>query len=238
MPPSAAEGTLWSVFFGQTVGGAEEDALARQARAIQKRRVILEAAASIFNEFGYGAATIAQILERADVTRGALYFHFCSKEDLARGVLAEAVTTEGLRPQPLKLQEFVDIGLLLAHRLPREPLLSASLRLSVDRNARAQFGTRWPDWIALSARLLQAGQERGEVLPHVVPADTGRIFVGAWTGVGLIAESLDPAPELITEISSFYDLLLPSVAVPSVLIKLDTSPGRVPRLLSAAGPGG
>ncbi|MDT0444245.1 ScbR family autoregulator-binding transcription factor [Streptomyces sp. DSM 41886] len=211
--------------------------MARQARAILKRRVILEAAASVFNEYGYGASTIAQILERAAVTRGALYFHFCSKEALARSVLAEAVTTEGVRPQPLKLQEFVDVGLLLAHRLPREPLLSASLRLSVDQNARTLFGTRWPDWIEVAARLLQAGQERGEVLPHIIPAETGRIFIGAWTGVGLVSETLDPVPELTTDIAKFFDLLLPSIAVPSVLIKLDTSPGRVPRLLRAAGEG-
>ncbi|UZJ29215.1 TetR family transcriptional regulator [Streptomyces endophytica] len=37
------------------------------------------AAAEIFNEYGYEAATIAAIIERAKLTRGALYFHFTSK---------------------------------------------------------------------------------------------------------------------------------------------------------------
>ncbi|MFD6414028.1 TetR family transcriptional regulator, partial [Nocardia asteroides] len=51
----------------------------KQDRAIRTRRNILEAAAKIFEERGYQAATIAEILGAAGVTKGALYFHFSSK---------------------------------------------------------------------------------------------------------------------------------------------------------------
>src|SRR5437879_5437908 len=104
--------------------------MARQARAIQTRRQILDAAGRVFDRLGYESATITEILAQAGVTKGALYFHFDSKEELARGVLAEAVTTEGVIPQESKLQECVDLGLVLAHRVPREPMLSAAIRLS------------------------------------------------------------------------------------------------------------
>ncbi|MEK8171459.1 helix-turn-helix domain-containing protein [Streptomyces sp. M19] len=75
------------VFSGAFTGfaEAEETPMARQERAIRTRNEILRAAATVFNEFGYDAATIAETLTRADVTKGALYFHFQSKEDLARG---------------------------------------------------------------------------------------------------------------------------------------------------------
>ncbi|MEE1757457.1 ScbR family autoregulator-binding transcription factor [Streptomyces sp. SP18CS02] len=208
--------------------------MARQERAIRTRRAFLEAAAEVFNEHGYDAATIAAILEKVRLTRGALYFHFNSKEDLARGVLDEAVTSDGLTPQLFKLQEWVDIGLLLAYRLPREPLLSASIRLSVDPKARELFGTRWPDWITLSSSLLAEAKERGELLPHADPVSIARLFVGSWTGVQLVAESVPEQPDLSDEISSLLDLVLPSVAVPGVLAKLDTSAGRAERLLAAA----
>ncbi len=56
-----------------------------QDRAILTRQAILTAAAGVFEERGYRAATISEILARAGVTRGALYFHFPSKEDLAEG---------------------------------------------------------------------------------------------------------------------------------------------------------
>jgi AcrR family transcriptional regulator len=208
--------------------------VARQERAVHTRRVILEAAAEMFNEFGYDATTISGVIERARLTRGGLYFHFTSKEQLARGVLDEAVTLEGLVPQPFKLQEWVDLALLLAHRLPREPILSASLRLSVDVRSRALFGTRWPDWIDVGERMLTEARERGELLMHTDPLEVARLSVGAWTGIQLVTESL-PDRNLPEEVSGFFRLILPNVATPGVLAKLDTSPHRAEPLLRAAG---
>ncbi|MCA6092260.1 TetR/AcrR family transcriptional regulator [Streptomyces sp. SCA3-4] len=208
--------------------------MAQQERAIRTRQVILEAAGRVFDECGYEAATISQILARADVTRGALYFHFSSKEDLARGVLGEAVTTEGVVPQQFKLQELLDTSLLLAYRLPREPMLRASIRLSVDMRARALFGTSWPDWITVGAELLADAKARGETLPHIDPVETSRLLVGAWTGVQLISEAVAEPTELVREISLLFQLLLPNIAVPTVLARLDVSPERPLRLRAAA----
>ncbi|MDH6112141.1 AcrR family transcriptional regulator [Kitasatospora sp. MAP12-15] len=208
--------------------------MAQQERGIRTRRVILEAAASVFDEFGYEAATIAEILARAHLTKGALYFHFSSKEELARGVLDEAVTTDGVLSQTYRLQELVDTAMALAYRLPREPLLSASIRLSVDKKARAMFGTRWPDWISLLAGLIQQAKENGEVLAHVVPTDTARLVVGAWTGVELVAEGLPEEYSLESEIAQLFDHLLPGIAVPAVLARLDTAADRGTRLVAQA----
>ncbi|MFG3498305.1 ScbR family autoregulator-binding transcription factor [Streptomyces sp. NPDC047928] len=207
--------------------------MARQERAIQTRRIILETAAEMFDELGYDATTIGGLIERTGLTRGGLYFHFTSKEQLARAVLDEAVTMEGLRPQAFKLQEWVDLALLLAHRLPREPLLSASIRLSVDVKARGLFGTRWPDWISVGEEMLTEAKERGELLVHVQPLETARLLVGAWTGIQLITETL-PDGDLSREVSCFFELILPNIAGVGVLAKLDTSPYRAERLLAAA----
>ncbi|MCY0958063.1 ScbR family autoregulator-binding transcription factor [Streptomyces sp. H27-H5] len=209
--------------------------MARQERAIQTRRIIVEAAAEMFDELGYDATTIGGLIERIPLTRGGLYFHFTSKEELARAVLDEAVTLEGLTPQTHKLQEWVDLGLLLAHRLPKDPVLSASVRLSVDVKARALFGTRWPDWISVGKQLLEEAQFRGELLGHVVPSEISRLLVGAWTGVLLITEDI-PGGDLPREISNLFDLVLPNIAAPGVLSELDTSPYRAERLLGAAAP--
>ncbi|MFI9203822.1 ScbR family autoregulator-binding transcription factor [Streptomyces sp. NPDC053048] len=210
--------------------------MAQQERAIRTRQAILEAAGKVFDECGYEAATIAQILARAEVTRGALYFHFGSKEDLARGVLDQAVTTEGVLPQQFRLQELVDASLLLAHRLPREPLLRAGLRLSVDQRARSLFGTKWPDWISVAAGLLAEARANGEILPHVEPEETARLLVGAWTGVQLVAEAVPRRGELIEEICALFRLLLPNIAVPGVLARLDVAPDRPLRLAGAEVP--
>ncbi|MER7624981.1 ScbR family autoregulator-binding transcription factor [Streptomyces sp. NPDC126503] len=205
-------------------------AVAQQERAIRTRRVILEAAAAIFDERGYESTTISEILERAEVTKGALYFHFPSKGDLARGVLDAAVTTDGVRPQALKLQEMIDTLLLLAYRLPREPMLSAALRLAVDLESRRKFGTAWPDWTELLAGFLREGKGRGEVLPHVDETEIGRMIVATWTGVRVVTEGLPDTYDLPCEIASLLQLLLPAVATATVLPRLEISAARAAHL--------
>ncbi|MFI6423250.1 ScbR family autoregulator-binding transcription factor [Streptomyces sp. NPDC050842] len=204
--------------------------MAQQERAIRTRKIILEAAAAIFDERGYEAATIAEVLERAEVTKGALYFHFPSKGDLARGVLAAAVTTDGVRPHALKLQEMVDTLLLLAYRLPREPMLSAALRMAVDPQSRRQFGTAWPEWTELLAGFLRDAKARGEVLAHTDEEEIARMMVSTWTGVRVVTEGLPGTYDLPGEISLLVRLLLAGVATPTVLPRLDVSAARAARL--------
>ncbi|MFD8593132.1 ScbR family autoregulator-binding transcription factor [Streptomyces sp. NPDC059637] len=206
--------------------------MAQQERAIRTRRVILEAAAAVFDERGYEASTISEILERAGVTKGAFYFHFPSKGDLALGVLGEAVTTEGILPQEIKLQEMLDTMLLMAYRLPREPMLSAALRLAVDRNSRHMFGTRWPDWTVLLASLLAEAKARGEAHPYIEEMGIARLLVAAWTGVRVVSEGLPEEYDLPTEVAALLQLLLPSIAVPTVLTRLEISAGRAARLFA------
>ncbi|MET9558476.1 ScbR family autoregulator-binding transcription factor [Streptomyces sp. NPDC006645] len=204
--------------------------MARQERGVRTRRAILEAMASLIDEVGYGAATITMLVERTGLTRGALYFHFASKEEMARGVLAEALTSEGVREQNLKLQEWVDVGMVLAYRLPREPLMSAAITLSIDTKVRRILGTRWPDWVDLGRGLLDEAGRRGELLPHADPHTASRLFVGAWTGVQVVRETLPGSPELVEEISALYQLILPNLATAGVLARLDTSPHRAEQL--------
>jgi AcrR family transcriptional regulator len=55
-------------------------------RREQTRAALLAAARALFAERGFAAAGREDIVERAGVTRGALYHHFASKEELFRAV--------------------------------------------------------------------------------------------------------------------------------------------------------
>lgn len=207
--------------------------MAQQERAIRTRNAVLTAAAAVFAERGYEAATIQEILERAAVTKGALYFHFPSKEDLARGVLDHAVT-EPPPEQPLKLQSFVDMGLILAHRLPREPLLRGAARIAADQSNQRFFGKPWRDWTQLTSQQIVAAQGQGEVLPHVDPERTAQTMVGSFTGIQLMSQAATEMADFEERISLLYDLVLPSIAVPGVLGRLDTRPERGARAFAEA----
>jgi AcrR family transcriptional regulator len=59
--------------------------VARVTRAASKARTrqrLLDEAQRLFRERGYAATSLEQIAEAADVTKGAIYGHFSSKEDL------------------------------------------------------------------------------------------------------------------------------------------------------------
>lgn len=63
--------------------------MVRQARSEATRRRIIDSAIDLINEIGYPAAGLADIIERADLTKGALYYHFDSKEALATTIIEE-----------------------------------------------------------------------------------------------------------------------------------------------------
>ena len=52
------------------------------------RRRILDAATELFNEHGYAGTSIRDITERLGMTKGALYYHFASKDDLLHAMVA------------------------------------------------------------------------------------------------------------------------------------------------------
>jgi AcrR family transcriptional regulator len=60
-----------------------------QARSETTRQKILDAAIDLFSAVGYAAAGLGEIIERAGMTKGALYHHFDSKEALATAIIEQ-----------------------------------------------------------------------------------------------------------------------------------------------------
>ncbi|MFF5715962.1 TetR/AcrR family transcriptional regulator [Streptomyces buecherae] len=62
----------------------------RAQRREQTRQALLREGRRLFAGSGYGAVGLAEIVQAAGVTKGALYHHFTGKADLFRAVLAES----------------------------------------------------------------------------------------------------------------------------------------------------
>src|ERR1700759_1115578 len=92
--------------------------MARVTRAEAKEHTrlrLLAQAQRLFRERGYAATSLEQIAEAAEVTKGAIYGHFASKEDLmlsaieaSRGAMPDYVRllNDESRPLPDRLAEF------------------------------------------------------------------------------------------------------------------------------------
>ena len=62
--------------------------MAKEPRAEVTRRAIINSAATSFIDDGYSSASLNEMCARAGVTKGAMYFHFATKEDLARALVS------------------------------------------------------------------------------------------------------------------------------------------------------
>lgn len=62
---------------------------ARQDKKTQTREKLIKAAAECFAEKGYAGCSVADIVERAQMSKGSLYVHFASKEALFNSMIEE-----------------------------------------------------------------------------------------------------------------------------------------------------
>ena len=60
--------------------------MVKQVRAARTREALIRAAAEVFAADGYALASLPEISRRAGVSKGALHFHFASKDALAAEV--------------------------------------------------------------------------------------------------------------------------------------------------------
>ena len=61
-----------------------------QQRAVRTRANLLAGAATEFARYGYTSASIIRILDNTACSKGAMYFHFSSKHEMAEAVLDTA----------------------------------------------------------------------------------------------------------------------------------------------------
>jgi len=99
--------------------------MARVTRAESKERTrlrLLAQAQRLFRERGYAATSLEQIAEAAEVTKGAIYGHFASKEDLMLSALEAAPepdysATLGDESRPLR-ERLAEFGRAVAREDP------------------------------------------------------------------------------------------------------------------------
>lgn len=190
-----------------------------QPRARATRLAILTAAAEHFARDGYQATSLERVLADSGGTKGALYFHFASKEALARAVIAEMVqrweqlheqvSAQGLDPLStlLALVDEVIAGLI------DDPIARGGARLLGDlpvrgQDSRGHYGIGEGHVCDLLIRAAQVGLLREGIDPTTV----ARQIVAIVTGHRQICDSMGDRQQLWQRVDEAWTLLLPSIA--------------------------
>ncbi|MFE5579926.1 ScbR family autoregulator-binding transcription factor [Kitasatospora sp. NPDC056531] len=185
--------------------------MVKQERAGRTRQAVLLAAADAFARVGYEAASLVDISRRAGVSKGALYFHFVSKQALADGVRAAAgreigsAALRALRADGPAVQGLIDLSQELARLLREDVVVRAGVRLGRPGPRPAGAPDAQPadaTWRSLTAvvhRLLDRAAEAGELRPGVDRWACAELLSSVVAGqVLLAAEGLGrPAPEAV-----------------------------------------
>lgn len=147
-----------------------------QARGVERRRAIVEAAINHFAREGYRGTGIAAIAEAAGVTTGGLLHHFGSKEGLLIEVLKErdrAVTKDlrdlGMGTVAEDFSRWVDVATWNEERTELAALYSVLLAEALDPEhpAHAYMQERSKAVHDLLRSTLQRGVDRGELRADV-----------------------------------------------------------------------
>ncbi|WP_308251130.1 helix-turn-helix domain-containing protein [Streptomyces anulatus] len=182
---------------------------------------MLCAAGEVFAEYGYHRASVGQIMDRSKVTKGALYFHFASKEAMAAGVLArlQEPDTIEIPAGPVRLQTLITLVNGYADPPLTDPVLRGALRL-VDE---PEFeGSAWQERLHLTITgLLTDAAHAGELLSHVAPADTAELITTVLAGLRRFAPGPEAGDAALDRIAIMWRHLLPSIAIPALIPALD-----------------
>jgi AcrR family transcriptional regulator len=122
-------------------------------KADVRRSELLDTAQALFFSKGYEATTVADIMERAGVSKGGFYHHFSAKEDLLEALGEQMAAETVVRLQPI----LDDEGLDAVARM--NAVLSQARRFKVQDAAaiRAAFDAAFkPENIVLYHRLNRA----------------------------------------------------------------------------------
>ncbi len=163
--------------------------MARQARAVATRQQIITGAARMFEQSGFEGASLGDIVDGSGTTKGALYFHFRSKDELARVVIEEqhrtsiesvrAVTETGASP----LRQLVMLCHEMARQIIHDPVVRAGMRLTLEFGGSSEPAQPYVEWIANAQQIVEHGIEQGEITSTVDPASLARFVIGSFTGV-------------------------------------------------------
>ncbi|MFJ6939931.1 ScbR family autoregulator-binding transcription factor [Streptomyces sp. NPDC101132] len=193
-----------------------------QERSERTRRRLVNAGAELFRRNGYANATLGEIALAAGVTKGALYFHFASKDELAEAVQERGRTMLDDSVRALReagnspLQSLVDTTHWLARGLHEEAAISASFRITKECTGRQpHLADFHRTWIAMVCTLLRQARDAGELRPDLGWEKAESLVAAAACGIEVMSGTGMVYAELRRRVSALWSLLLPLLVAPN-----------------------
>jgi TetR/AcrR family transcriptional regulator, transcriptional repressor for nem operon len=189
-------------------------------RADTTRQQILHAAAHQFARRPYHQVGLDDVLAEAELTKGAMYFHFRSKHALAMAVIEDQIiwsseaVADLLTRKLSGLETLIELFYQVAVRDISEDSGRAGLHLleSVGRIEALQADLLG-QWIQTLTVIVQRAIAEGDILDHCEPQDVGRLLVSLYMGLRQTS-NLDEPEQFLLDLEKTWALVLGGVVQP------------------------
>ena len=183
------------------------------------RECLLQAASREIYRSGFQSAGLDTILASTGVTKGALYYHFNSKEALGYAVVDEVIAPDvyGKWVRPLQnVKDPIDALIAAVQRIPVRPedvrggcqLNNLALEMSpLDVGFRKRLAIIFDAWREAVASILREGQSRGSVRRDVEPADAAGLMIAMVEGYASLAKNAQDPKVMKAGIKNIVDWL-------------------------------
>ncbi|WP_094275346.1 ScbR family autoregulator-binding transcription factor [Rhodococcus sp. OK302] len=191
--------------------------MVRQARAVATREQIVLSAAQAFGKSGFEGASLAEIMDHSQVSKGAIYFHFQSKEELAQAIIEQQhrISIAAIETVACLENSAIEQIVMLCHEMARQmiedPVVGAGIRLTLELSAVNGPADPYVDWIEGCRVLIQHAQREGDIVGTVSPSSLARTVIASFTGIQMVSNVLSGRADLEEQIDVFWGFLLPSI---------------------------
>ena len=163
---------------------------AAQDRGRDTQIRILDGAASEFVKHGYGTVSIRSIAEESGISIGAIYFHFRTKESIAKAISEEQhhrslrLIEEIAQPLDGTLQRLVHVSRALADQIASDQIVRAGMALSFEKDEFAgDVSGFYGDWLQAVTEDLRASFESGALQSRLTPSQHAEYLVAHFAGI-------------------------------------------------------
>ncbi|WSQ12529.1 TetR/AcrR family transcriptional regulator [Streptomyces sp. NBC_01231] len=187
----------------------------RQLRAEQTRSTIITAAADLFDRHGYEATSLSDIVEHAQVTKGALYFHFAAKEDLAHAIMelqsraSRRLASDADGRGYTSLESLMRITFGIARLSVEDPIPRAGLRLATGGvPVRPPLRHPFTEWLELSSRKLLGAVKESDLHPETDVDIVAHSLVCFFVGTRVVGSSLEPVTRQPRRLAEMWHMMI------------------------------
>ncbi|SMC88030.1 ScbR family autoregulator-binding transcription factor [Lentzea albidocapillata] len=183
----------------------------KREKSAHTRAKLLRAAAEVFDREGFSRSSLTAVCARADVSKGALYCHFRSKEALGVAIIEEQsllwhrLRDEVLAVESSPVQALIVMSFEFVGRLETDLTVRVSAKLLreavfFDVAAAAQV----IGWVTVVRDLLSLASERGELRPEVNVRHAAEQIVAELLGLQFVAQALTGGTDLRVRLSRLW----------------------------------